>query len=187
MAAAEQRVTELEAKLAYFEGLSTTDELTSALNRRGFLFEFSRAIDAARRGGPKGAVIICDLDGFKSVNDHLGHATGDEVLRQIAGLLSRRVRKMDAVARLGGDEFAILLIGADLSVAQQKCQMLARALVNSPPHVKGRPIELGASFGAADYDGSDNEEEVLHRADMAMYADKRRAMPAGQSTHRVWR
>lgn len=187
MAAAGQRVAELEAKLAYFEGLSTTDELTSALNRRGFLFEFSRAIDAARRGGPTGTIVVCDLDGFKSVNDHLGHAAGDEVLRQVAGLLTRRVRKMDAVGRLGGDEFAILLIGADLDVAQQKCQMLARALANSPPHVNGRPIQLGASFGAADYDGSDNEEEALHRADMAMYADKRRTAPSARSTHRVWR
>lgn len=186
-AAAERRVAELEARLAYFEGLSTMDELTCALNRRGFLFEFSRAIDAARRGGPTGTIVVCDLDGFKSVNDHLGHAAGDEVLRQVAGLLTRRVRKMDAVGRLGGDEFAILLIGADLDVAQQKCQMLARALANSPPHVNGRPIQLGASFGAADYDGSDNEEEALHRADMAMYADKRRTAPSARSTHRVWR
>ena len=82
-AAADQRVAELEARLAYLEDLAVTDELTGALNRRGFLMEFSRAIDAARRGGPQGVLIICDLDGFKTVNDRLGHAFGDDVLRQL--------------------------------------------------------------------------------------------------------
>lgn len=187
-AAAEKRVAELEARLAYLEGLSTTDELTSALNRRGFMLEFSRAIDAARRGGPNGAVIISDLDGFKAINDHLGHASGDEVLRQMAAFLARRVRKMDAVARLGGDEFAILLVGADLTTARRKCQTLARALGSSPPRLDGRPVRLGASFGVATYDGSETEEDVLHRADMAMYAEKRRLSAAATGNiHCMWR
>jgi diguanylate cyclase (GGDEF)-like protein len=172
-AAAERRVAELEARLAYFEGLSTSDELTCALNRRGFLFEFSRAIAAARRGGQGGAIIIGDLDGFKAVNDRHGHAGGNEVLRQIATLMKRRIRKMDALGRLGGDEFAILLIGADMATARQKCACLVRAFASSPPQLDGRPVNLGASFGIAVYDGSETEEEVLHRADLAMYAEKR--------------
>jgi diguanylate cyclase (GGDEF)-like protein len=183
-AAAEQRIAELEARLAYLEGLSTTDELTCVLNRRGFLYEFARAIAATRRGGPTGAIIIGDLDGFKAVNDQLGHAGGNEVLRQVAGLLKRRVRKMDAVGRLGGDEFALLLIGVDQTIAHQKCQTLSRAFANSPPCLDGRAVKLGASFGVAIFDGSENEEEVLHRADMAMYAQKRRLSsgPAGAKT-----
>jgi diguanylate cyclase (GGDEF)-like protein len=172
-AAADQRVAELEFRLAYLESLTVTDELTSALNRRGFLVEFSRAIDAARRGGPTGVVIICDLDGFKAVNDHLGHATGDEILRQVASLLMRRVRKMDAVSRLGGDEFALLLIGASAASARRKCQTLAEVL-STAPQINGRPIGLSASFGIAAYDGSEDEETLLHRADMAMYEEKRR-------------
>lgn len=186
-AAAERRVAELEARLAYFEGLSTMDELTCALNRRGFLFEFSRAVAAARRGGQCGAVIVGDLNGFKAINDKYGHAAGNEVLRQVADLLKRRVRKMDAVARLGGDEFALLLIGADLNSAQQKCVTLARALASSPPLVDGRPVKLGASFGVAVYDGNESEEDVLHRADMAMYEEKRNAPLITGNAQSLWR
>src|SRR5579864_936382 len=77
MAAAEQRVAELEARLAYVESLTVTDELTRLLNRRGFLAEFSRALDTARAGGPPGALMICDLDGFKAINDRHGHNAGN--------------------------------------------------------------------------------------------------------------
>ena len=68
-AAAEQRIADLEERLAYLEGLSVTDELTAVLNRRGFGLELTRAIAAASRGGPRGVLIVCDLDGFKAVND----------------------------------------------------------------------------------------------------------------------
>lgn len=186
-AAAERRVAELEARLAYFEGLSTMDELTCALNRRGFLFEFSRAVAAARRGGQCGAVIVGDLDGFKAVNDQHGHAGGNEVLRQVADFLKRRVRKMDAVGRMGGDEFALLLIGADLNTARQKCVTLSRALASSPPQIEGKPVKLGASFGVAVYDGRESEEDVLHRADMAMYEEKRGALAVAGNARRLWR
>jgi diguanylate cyclase (GGDEF)-like protein len=135
--------------------------------------EFSRAIDAARRGGPRGVVIICDLDGFKSVNDRLGHVFGDEVLRQVAGLFLRGVRKMDAAARLGGDEFALLLIGADLESAQRRSAGFARSIAALAPHTSGPSLPLSASFGVAAFDGSEDEETVLHRADLSMYAEKR--------------
>jgi diguanylate cyclase (GGDEF)-like protein len=172
--AADRRISELEARLAHLESLAITDELTGALNRRGFLMEFLRAIDAARRGGAKGVVIICDLDGFKTVNDRLGHVFGDEVLRQVGRLLLRGVRKMDAVARLGGDEFALLLIGADLATAERRSQGFARGIAALAPRRNGLAIPLSASFGFAVYDGSEDEETVLHRADVTMYAEKRR-------------
>jgi diguanylate cyclase (GGDEF)-like protein len=173
-AAAERRVTELEARLAFLENLAVTDELTGALNRRGFLMEFARARDAARRGGPKGVLIICDLDGFKIVNDRLGHATGDEVLRNVALLLMRGVRRMDVAARLGGDEFALLLIGANASSAQRRLENFALGIATIAPKVNGLSLPLSASFGIAPYDGSEDEETVLHRADMNMYGEKRR-------------
>lgn len=163
--AADRRVAELEARLAFLESQATTDELTGLYNRRGFLRAFARANAAAGRGGPAGVVIICDLDGFKRVNDQLGHARGDETLRQVGALLRRKTRKMDAAARLGGDEFALLLIGASTATARHKCQGIGRALGT---------IGLGASFGIATFDGGEDEPAVLHRADMAMYAEKRR-------------
>ena len=171
-AAAERRVAELEARLALLEDLAVTDELTGALNRRGFLMEFARARDAARRGGQKGALIICDLDGFKTVNDRLGHSVGDEVLRKVAALLLKGVRRMDVAARLGGDEFALLLIGADPRSAQRRLESFARGISAIAPRVNGLSLPLSASFGIAEYDGSEDEETVLNRADMMMYREK---------------
>jgi diguanylate cyclase (GGDEF)-like protein len=172
-AAAEQRVADLEERLAYLESLSVTDELTTVLNRRGFVLELTRAIAAASRRGPQGVLSICDLDGFKAVNDQHGHRAGNEVLRQVAATLRNRIRRNDVVGRLGGDEFALLLIGASLANARRKAQSLARDLAVSPPEVDGIHIPLSASFGLAAYDGNEDQEALLHRADMAMYAQKR--------------
>jgi len=173
-AAAEQRIADLEERLAYLESLSVTDELTQVLNRRGMIIELSRAIAAAARGGPQGVLILCDLDGFKAVNDRLGHSAGNEVLREVATALRRRIRKNDVVGRLGGDEFALLLIGSSLANARRKCQCLARTFATAPPQVDGNAIPLGMSFGLAAYDGGEDYEALMHRADMAMYEDKRR-------------
>jgi diguanylate cyclase (GGDEF)-like protein len=174
-AAADRRVAELEARLAYLQDLAVTDELTGTLNRRGFTMELSRAIDAARRGGPSGVLIICDLDGFKSVNDRLGHGFGDEVLRQVGTLLLSGVRKMDVAARLGGDEFAMLLIGADLQAAQRRIRIFADGIAGiSRSFDQGFAVPLSASFGLALFNGSEEEDTVLHRADRSMYAEKRR-------------
>ncbi len=172
---AERRIAVLEARIAYLESQVTTDELTGLLNRRGFIDAFLRANAAARRGGPKGTVTLCDLDDFKSLNDRFGHAHGDHMLRQIGLLLRRHTRKMDAVARIGGDEFALLLIGAPLASVQRKCHQLAQAL---------REIGIEASFGSASYDGADDEDAVLHRADMAMYEEKRRRKRAAREGSR---
>jgi len=178
VAAAEQRVADLEGRLAYLESLSVTDELTTVLNRRGFLCELTRARAAAARGGPQGVLIICDLDGFKAINDLYGHRTGNELLRQVAALLRARVRRNDVVARLGGDEFALLLIGATLANARRKCRSLARELTVTPPEIDGSPVPLSASFGAVAYGGDEDQDALLHRADMAMYAEKRRRREA---------
>jgi diguanylate cyclase (GGDEF)-like protein len=174
-AAADRRVAELEARLAYLQDLAITDELTGALNRRGFIMELSRAIDAARRGGVPGVLLICDLNGFKSVNDRLGHGVGDEVLRQVGALLMHGVRRMDVAARLGGDEFAVLLIGADLPAAQRRIQFFVNGIAGiSHSFETGFALPLSAAFGIAQLDGSEDEDVILHRADRSMYAEKRR-------------
>ena len=110
-------------------------------------------------------IVVCDLDGFKKVNDRLGHAQGDEVLRRLGLIFRRKIRKMDAAARLGGDEFALMLADVSLAAARRKCQWLG-SLISS--------LGIGASFGLATFDGEESEEAVLHRADMAMYEEKRR-------------
>src|SRR5690349_10589177 len=154
MAAAEQRVAELEARLAYVESLTVTDELTRLLNRRGFLAELSRALDAARAGGPPGALMICDLDGFKAVNDRHGHNAGNRVLRELSATLVRQVRRTDAVARLGGDEFGFLLVGATLPSAHAKAARLRDSIGALDLVIEGTLIEISGSFGVVAFDGA---------------------------------
>jgi diguanylate cyclase (GGDEF)-like protein len=174
IAQAEQRLVALQARVKYLEGLSITDELTGLLNRRGFLAQLDRAIATARRGGPHGVLILCDLDDFKTINDRHGHLVGDDALCRTAEILTQHVRRTDTVARLGGDEFAVLLIDANLVAARRKGHALAE-LVASAPITSGKwQFNLGISFGLAAYTGSEGEEELLNRADMAMYGQKRR-------------
>jgi diguanylate cyclase (GGDEF)-like protein len=174
VAEAEQRLVALQARIEYLEGLSVTDELTGLLNRRGFLAQLDRAIAAARRGGPQGVLMICDLDDFKTINDRHGHLVGDDALCLTAELLAQHVRRTDTVARLGGDEFAVLLIDAQLAAARRKAHALAQ-LVGSVPIATGKwHFNLGVSFGLAAYTGSESEEDLMNRADMAMYGQKRR-------------
>src|SRR5690606_35017042 len=137
VAEAEERVAQLQARVTYLEGISVTDELTGLLNRRGFLAELQRALAVARRGGTRGVLMLCDLDGFKLVNDRHGHSVGNEALKQFAALLASRVRRADAVGRLGGDEFGIILTAATLANARRRAQAL-------------RQLVAGTSFVAAD-------------------------------------
>jgi diguanylate cyclase (GGDEF)-like protein len=173
VAEAEERLATLQTRIEYLEGLSVTDELTGLLNRRGFLAQLDRALASARRGGPHGVLMICDLDGFKQINDRHGHLAGDEVLCQVGGLLARHVRRSDTVARLGGDEFAILLVGAHLVAARRKAQALAH-LVATTAFAADGAIGAGISFGLAPYSGDEPTDALMNRADMAMYGQKRR-------------
>jgi len=174
VAQAEERVAALQARIKYLEGLSVTDELTGLLNRRGFLAQLDRALAAARRGGPHGVLMICDLDGFKAINDEYGHLIGDEALCQTASLLARNIRRADTVARLGGDEFAVLLVGAHLVAARRKAQALAQIVAANAIAVDNHQFKLRVSFGLAAYSGEEPEDELMNRADIAMYGQKRR-------------
>jgi diguanylate cyclase (GGDEF)-like protein len=174
VAQAEQRLIALQARIEYLEGLSVTDELTGLLNRRGFLAQLERAIASARRGGPHGVLMICDLDDFKAINDRHGHLVGDDALCQTAELLAQHVRRADTVARLGGDEFAILLVGAHLVAARRKAHALAQLVAAAAITTGAGAVNLRVSFGLAAYTGGESEEDLLNRADMAMYGQKRR-------------
>lgn len=172
-AAAHARVATLEQRIAHLETMVSSDELTGLLNRRGFMGAFTRANASAKRGGAGGVIVVIDLDGFKKVNDLLGHAEGDEKLRQLGEILRRKIRKMDAAARMGGDEFALMLVGVSPATAKRKCQWLGREI---------EAMGLGASFGLAVFDGTESEEIVLHRGDMAMYEEKRRHTDGASET-----
>ncbi|WP_433401382.1 diguanylate cyclase CdgB [Streptomyces sp. CA-146814] len=131
------------------------------------------APDAEHDDGTKGlAVLFCDLDGFKSINDRFGHHTGDAVLIEVARRLSTCVRDGDTVARLGGDEFVVLADGLGAADAADLAVRLRNAII-PPIRVDGRAVRVGASFGIGWAECGMSVEEVLRSADQRMYVEKR--------------
>ncbi|AVH96215.1 MULTISPECIES: diguanylate cyclase CdgB [Streptomyces] len=123
--------------------------------------------------GTKGlAVLFCDLDGFKSINDRFGHHTGDAVLIEVARRLTTGVRDGDTVARLGGDEFVVLADGLGAADAADLAVRLRNAII-PPIRVDGRAVRVGASFGIGWAECGMSVEEVLNSADQRMYVEKR--------------
>src|SRR5690606_38161685 len=132
------RVAELTDRAMRAEALADHDVLTPTLNRRGFVAVMNRTMAYCARYGATAVLLYVDLDGFKGVNDALGHAAGDAALVQVAELLVASVRESDAVGRLGGDEFALLLLNAGLEEGQEKARRLTEALAASTFEWKGR-------------------------------------------------
>jgi diguanylate cyclase (GGDEF)-like protein len=148
-----------------------TDELTGLANRRAFLQEAELVVASATARQPA-ALLLLDLDGFKEVNDSLGHHAGDQLLRQIGPRLRPALRPGDLLARLGGDEFAVLLAGGDLDEAQSLAERL-RELVLEPFVVEGIRLHVGVSIGVSTAPvPAATVQELLRCADVAMYAAK---------------
>jgi diguanylate cyclase (GGDEF)-like protein len=148
------------------ETLASTDPLTGIPNRRAYLERVAGAVDAAA-WGHQTVVCLVDLDGFKAVNDAGGHAAGDLMLKAVGNALGGAVRETDTVARLGGDEFAVL---ADISVAFSG-EMLAERLRDAVARI-GRASGVTASVGVAEVQPGEDVEDLMHRADAAMYRSK---------------
>ncbi|GHF49958.1 GGDEF-domain containing protein [Streptomyces mashuensis] len=150
------------------------DPLTGLPNRQWLLERTWTALDEAERAGDRAALVLIDLDRFRSVNDTLGHLAGDRLLLQIAERLRLALPRDAEAARLGGDEFAVLLPSADSLTGAQR---VARALVadlGSPLDLDGLTLVLEASAGVAVYpDHALDAEGLLRRADVAMYQAKR--------------
>ncbi len=150
------------------------DTLTQLSNRVKFQEQFAYAIACAKRHGTRVAILFADIDGFKRINDTLGHAVGDEVLKHTAHCISKSVRDIDFVFRYGGDEFVILLTdiadAPDAALVSQKIESAAA----SPINVKNQTISVSLSIGVCIYpdDGVD-ADALIHCADVAMYEAKR--------------
>jgi diguanylate cyclase len=147
--------------------LSLTDDLTGLPNRRALLAR----VQAESTLDTPMALLLLDLDGFKDVNDTLGHVAGDHVLRLIARRLRREVNHEAMVARLGGDEFAITLQTADQASAMRAADWV-RDVVAEPVEVQGHTFIMGASVGVAISSSADTRADLLRRADIAMYQAK---------------
>lgn len=146
--------------------LSLTDALTGLPNRRAF----EERIKIAYEHREEFTLLYVDLDGFKQVNDRLGHESGDQVLQQVAGLLRQCVRQMDVAVRMGGDEFCLFLAGADPDVTRRIAERVLAGM-RTLPFPGGATV--GASFGIATQADGKDARAVLAAADAAMYRAKR--------------
>ena len=150
-------------KMSEEQILARTDELTGLANRRRFIAEFEEFQKSP------GSLLILDLDGFKPVNDQLGHEVGDQLLTQVARRLERVIPRGALLARLGGDEFGALVPGYEgMEVA-----VALRASLEFPFKVAGHEIKLGVSIGEAFSESQSDSQSLLRRADEAMYRAKR--------------
>jgi diguanylate cyclase (GGDEF)-like protein len=150
-----------------------TDELTGLGNRRHLLARLERSIAEAEDRGKELALLLIDLDGFKELNDTLGHHAGDQVLRQIGPRLAEVLREDDTLARLGGDEFAVILHPGDEAAASAAGLRLRSALEESF-EVGGIRVSIDASVGIAMFPRHSRDAiGLLQRADVAMYEAKR--------------
>ena len=137
----------------------------------------SKALARSKRNRTGLAVLFLDLDGFKPINDRLGHEAGDDALIQVAQLLSEIVREEDTLARIGGDEFVVVI--SDLDTTAEKAKSVACAVatkcveaINAPMAIKGEQLLIGISIGIAMGDGESSFDELLSAADSAMYKAK---------------
>ena len=169
--------TGLQRQAEEHERLASYDPLTELPNR----VLFTRRLKGALSGGKPLAVMVADVDHFKSLNDRYGHLSGDEVLRGIAERLTAAARTSDTVARLGGDEFGLILPGATPEVAKQVARRIVAALTE-PLVLEEATIDVAVSLGIAwaPQHGRDHDT-LLERADFAMYAAKDR----GGATYRI--
>ena len=153
--------------------LADVDPLTGVLNRRALQRRLDELGSHAGRGGAPLAVLFCDLDHFKLLNDSLGHAAGDTALRAVADELSRELRTRDAIGRYGGEEFVLLLPGCDLDAAAGIADRLRRGVeeLGQPPRFGERPLTI--SIGVCVQLPGEDVSDTLQRADAAMYAAKR--------------
>ncbi|MBX9753260.1 MAG: EAL domain-containing protein, partial [Pseudomonadaceae bacterium] len=168
---------------AQLESQAITDPLTGLLNRRGFHQALESLLARVVRSGKRIAVLYLDLDGFKRINDSLGHVAGDQVLQHVAEQLRTGLRPYDILARVGGDEFTVLLDSLDQPEYAAKVAEKLIEMISVRHSIDGVEVTLGVSIGIASFPECGQDiEGLLRAADMAMYEAKR----AGRQQYRFF-
>jgi len=175
-----ERTAELQRALKLAEGAqvalreqATKDSLTKLWNRRS-IFEFlDQTLLRARREVSRVSVLMVDADHFKLINDTYGHFTGDQVLAEVAARFAHLMRIYDFAGRYGGEEFVIVLPGCSLADALKRAEDFRRAIVENPMLTDSGPVTVTCSFGVAEDSGTASAEELIHKADEALYCAKK--------------
>lgn len=163
------RRKELEDEL---RALASVDGLTGVSNRRHFLELCEKELDRAQRYDHPLALLMMDVDHFKSINDSYGHAVGDEVLKRLAGTCAANLRGPDILGRLGGEEFAVAMPECGIEAAEHAAERLRQTLAAAEVPSEAGSITFTVSIGVVAWSKGESLAEVLARADKAMYAAK---------------
>ena len=163
---------ELESTNMRLKEFSFKDEVTGLYNRRFFSMRLDEELARYRRFNHPASVVLMDLDGFKAVNDDLGHAVGDETLRDVAQVLQKHSRGINVVSRYGGDEFAILLVETSKAGARLYAERM-RQVIASFPFSHGKIITASLGVASVPDDEASTAEDLFRAADEALYAAKR--------------
>ena len=175
------QVTAYEGKVREADRLASIDPLTGVNNRRILERQLERRVTQAAPF----FVIYLDLNNFKNINDTLGHQAGDDLLKQFAGELGHSFRPTDVVGRLGGDEFLIVVDGEAGDVKERIAQVKKQldGVYSLPTGAGKRKVSITAAVGIAAWKPGDSAQELLNAVDLAMYEDKKRSSPAGNTDH----
>jgi diguanylate cyclase (GGDEF)-like protein/PAS domain S-box-containing protein len=159
------------------------DELTTLVNRREFERHLNLLIESAHSHGRRHALLYMDLDQFKIVNDTCGHVVGDDLLRQLSAMLSKKIRGSDTIARLGGDEFGVLLADCPLERAMAVAETLRRTIAEFRFNWQDKIFSIGVSIGVVQIEGDrENNSDILGIADAACYSAKDKGRNQVQAT-----
>ena len=169
VAAGTIRIAVLHARLRALQAQVIRDPLTGAFNQRHLQVMLAAAVERRRRGSERASLLCIDVDRFKDVNDALGHATGDRVLKDLVALVGQRLRKVDALFRVGGEEFALLLAGAGLVDAIAVAESI-RTLVQDAGLIPGRPLSV--SIGVVELANGQSVADWIAAGDAALYRAK---------------
>lgn len=166
------------ARIVELEKLADTDPMLPVANRRAFVRELERAMSYTERYNVPASLLFFDMDRLKQINDTYGHNVGDMALVHMAEVLKRNVRASDMVARLGGDELAVILTHADEAQARAKADSLIECLHTTPLPLAEGELKIRASVGVYTFKQGETPEEMLRKADQAMYRQKAGARAA---------
>jgi diguanylate cyclase (GGDEF)-like protein len=167
-----KRILELQQSLSF---AATHDFLTNLLNRAEILAAVEKEFSRSGREGKPATLIMADIDHFKRINDSLGHAAGDEVLKEVAHRLKMDLRPYDVVGRYGGEEFLVILPGCDLTAGARRADevrnLVAKDPIVTPYGTASATVSMGVTVTSAVRDHS--VTDLLHEADVSLYAAKK--------------